>query len=225
MSDTEPSAHIITVAVVEDDKALRESLGALFKGAPGIKLLRACSNGEEALNALPDLKPEVVIMDIQMGAGMNGVECVRRLKDVLPETQVLMFTVFDDGEKLFESLKAGASGYLLKRTAPARLLEAIVEVHEGGSPMSSGVARQMVKFFHGPGPKAAAQVPAKRAGLPGLAPREDEILELLSKGLLYKQIADRLGLSFETVRTYMRSIYLKLHVHSRTEAVVMYLER
>ncbi len=219
-----PPAHTITVAVVEDDKALRESLGALLKGAPGLKLLRACSNGEEALNALPDLKPEVVIMDIQMGAGMNGVECVRRLKDVLPETQVLMFTVFDDGEKLFESLKAGASGYLLKRTAPARLLEAIVEVHEGGSPMSSGVARQMVKFFHGTTTTKTA-VPAKRAGLPGLAPREDEILELLSKGLLYKQIADRLGLSFETVRTYMRSIYLKLHVHSRTEAVVMYLER
>jgi DNA-binding NarL/FixJ family response regulator len=225
MSDTLHPAYTITVAVVEDDKALRESLGALLKGAPGMELLRACSNGEEALNALPDLKPEVVIMDIQMGAGMNGVECVRRLKDVLPETQVLMFTVFDDGEKLFESLKAGASGYLLKRTAPARLLEAIVEVHEGGSPMSSGVARQMVKYFHGPSAKAAAQVPAKRAGLPGLAPREDEILELLSKGLLYKQIADRLGLSFETVRTYMRSIYLKLHVHSRTEAVVMYLER
>ena len=223
MSAIAPPAHTITVAVVEDDKALRESLGTLLKGAPGLKLLRACSNGEEALNALPDLKPEVVIMDIQMGAGMNGVECVRRLKDVLPETQVLMFTVFDDGEKLFASLKAGASGYLLKRTAPARLLEAIVEVHEGGSPMSSGVARQMVKYFHGPGPKATA--PAKRAGLPGLAPREDEILELLSKGLLYKQIADRLGLSFETVRTYMRSIYLKLHVHSRTEAVVMYLER
>jgi DNA-binding NarL/FixJ family response regulator len=218
------SAHTITVAVVEDDKALRESLGSLLKGAPGLKLVRACSNGEEAINALPDLRPEVVIMDIQMGAGMNGVECVRRLKDVLPETQVLMFTVFDDGEKLFESLKAGASGYLLKRTAPERLLEAIVEVHEGGSPMSSGVARQMVKFFHGGGSKTTA-TPAKRPGLPGLAPREDEILELLSKGLLYKQIADRLGLSFETVRTYMRSIYLKLHVHSRTEAVVMYLER
>jgi DNA-binding NarL/FixJ family response regulator len=217
------SAHVITVAVVEDDKALRESLASLFKGDPGMKLLRACSNGEEAISALPELRPEVVIMDIQMGAGMNGVECVRRLKDVLPETQVLMFTVFDDGEKLFESLKAGASGYLLKRTAPARLLEAIHEVYEGGSPMSSGVARQMVKYFHGGGPKAAA--PAKRASLPGLAPREEEILELLSKGLLYKQIADRLGLSFETVRTYMRSIYLKLHVHSRTEAVVMYLER
>jgi DNA-binding NarL/FixJ family response regulator len=220
---TTASSPRITVAIVEDDKTLQESLAALLMSAPNMQFIGACSSGEEALRKIPGLAPMVVIMDINMGAGMDGVECVRRLKDQCPGILVIMFTIFDDGERLFESLKAGASGYLLKRTPADKLLEAITDVVDGGSPMSSGMARQVVDFFH-QGKGHAVKRPTTEPML-GLAPREEEVLALLAKGLLLKQIAHKLGLSYDTVRSYMRDIYTKMHVHSRTEAVLKYLER
>jgi DNA-binding NarL/FixJ family response regulator len=160
-------------------------------------------------------RPDVVLMDIHMG-GMNGIECVERLKELLPEIQIVMLTVYEDTEQIFRAIAAGASGYLLKRLNPDKLLEAIREVHEGGSPMSYSIARKVVASFQKAGKKGVEQQAS-------LSPRERMVLECLAKGLGYKQIADQLGINVTTIRSYLRRIYEKLHVQSRSEAVAKHL--
>lgn len=206
----------IHVAIVEDDEEIRANLTHRIGGNAGFRLLRAFSDGEAAVAELPRCKPDVVLMDINL-PGMDGVECVRALKVKMPETQFIMLTVYEDNNRLFKSLTAGASGYLLKRTSPAKLLQAIREAHVGGSPMTPQIARRVVQHFR--------QLPEESSELEKLAPREMEVLDQLSKGFRYKEIVDNLGISNGTLHSYIRNIYEKLHVHSRTEAVVKYLHR
>ena len=204
-------ASTIKVALVEDSPDEREALFFLIKGSPGFACVGAYDTGEEALKRLAALAPDVVLMDIHL-PGMSGIECVPRLKSVLPATRIMMLSVFEDHDRIFESLRAGASGYLLKKTPPARLLEAIQELHQGGAPMSGPIARQVV---------AAFQTPAKQSNsLDQLTAREQEILNLLNQGFLYKEVADRLGIAIGTVRTHISRIYDKLHVRSRAQAMI-----
>lgn len=205
----------IQVAMVEDDRRIRESLAVLLGDAPGLSLVGAFVTAEEGLRELPRLKPDVVLLDINL-PGLSGIEAVARLNRLLPAAAVLMLTVYEDADQIFRALQNGARGYLVKRTAPHKLLEAIVEAYEGGAPMSPQIARKVVQHFH-----RAAPDP----GLEKLTPREQEVLEELARGRLYKEIADQLGIGVETVRSYLSSIYAKLHVHNRTEAVVKYLGR
>jgi DNA-binding NarL/FixJ family response regulator len=204
----------IKVAIVEDDAGIRASLAALIRRAPEFQLTGDYPDADAALKAIPQKPPNVVLMDINL-PGMNGVECVRQLKAALPAVQFLMLTVYEDSDSLFRSLKAGASGYLLKRTASARLLEAIQDVHAGGAPMTPQLARRVVQFFSKPqeGESSVAH----------LTPGERDFLDQLANGYAYKEIADRMNISIDTVRSYVRTVYEKLHVHSRTEAVVKYL--
>ena len=204
----------IKVAIVEDDEGIRASLAMLVRRAPALRLAGDYPDAEAALKDIPRRPPDVVLMDINL-PGMNGVECVRQLKACLPAVQFLMLTVYEDSDSLFNSLKAGASGYLLKRTASARLIEAIQDVHEGGAPMTPQLARRVVQFFS---KRADGASPISR-----LTPGERGFLEQLAKGYAYKEIADRMSISIDTVRSYVRTVYEKLHVHSRTEAVVKYL--
>jgi DNA-binding NarL/FixJ family response regulator len=204
----------IKVVIVDDDEGIRSSLAALIRRAPALRLAGDYSDAETALKEIPTHPPDVVLMDINL-PGMTGVECVRQLKTVLPNVQFLMLTIYEDSDSLFNSLKAGASGYLLKRTASARLLEAIHDVHAGGSPMTPQLARRVVQFFSRP---TGDNSPVAR-----LAPGEKEFLDQLAKGYAYKEIADRMNISIDTVRSYVRTVYEKLHVHSRTAAVVKYL--
>lgn len=205
----------IAVSIVEDDPQVRGSLSKLIEGAPGFRCVSRHGSAEDALVEIPKVKPEVVLMDINL-PGINGVECVRRLKPQLPKTQMIMLTVYQNTEHIFNALTAGATGYMLKQTPPAELLAAIKEVHAGGSPMSSHIARKIVLSFQQPAPAAQA-VEA------GLSPREAEVLDLLAKGFLYKEIADQMKVSYATVHTHIRHIYEKLHVRSRTEAVAKHL--
>ena len=205
-----------TVAIVEDDAGIREDLVALLNGSPGCRCVGACASGEEALIEIPFWRPTVVLMDINLPQ-MSGIECVGRLKVKMPELLVLMLTVYEDGDSIFRALKAGASGYLVKRLAGDQLLEAIHEVTVGGAPMSCHIARKVVQFFHQAGPSQEVSE--------NLSPREREILDLLVTGCFFKEIADQLGISGETVRTHVNHIYRKLHVRSRTEAVVKYLRK
>ncbi|TAL06266.1 MAG: response regulator transcription factor [Verrucomicrobia bacterium] len=205
----------IKIAIVDDDEGIRASLAAMIGRAEGLKLTGHYCDAETALKEIPKHPPDVVLMDINL-PGMKGVECVRHLKAALPQTQFLMLTVYEDSDSLFNSLRAGASGYLLKRTASARLLEAIRDVHEGGSPMSPQLARRVVQHFSRPPGEGEAEM-AK------LTPGEREFLDQLANGYAYKEIADRMKISIDTVRSYVRTVYEKLHVHSRTEAVVKYL--
>ena len=172
-------------------------------------------SAEDALKELPGVKPDVVLMDINL-PGMNGVECVRQLKPLLPQTQVMMLTVYEDTENIFNALAAGANGYMLKRTSSKELIEAIHEVQRGGSPMTMHIARKVVQSFQ----KTAPAQPAEN-----LSEREQQVLDLLSQGLIYKEIAEKLGISYETVHTYIRRIYEKLQVRTRTEAVAKFLRR
>src|SRR5580692_4920953 len=205
----------IKVVIVDDDEEIRAGLAALIRRAPSMKLIGEYANAEIALKEIPRHVPDVVIMDINL-PGMKGYECVRQLKSARPEVQFLMLTVYEDSDSLFNSLKAGASGYLLKRTASAKLLEAIRDVHTGGSPMTPQLARRVVQFFSRP-PDGAS------SSLSELTPGEREFLSQLANGYAYKEIADRMKISIDTVRSYVRTVYEKLHVHSRTEAVVKYL--
>jgi DNA-binding NarL/FixJ family response regulator len=205
----------IKVSIVDDNDGIRTDLATLIRRAPSLKLLGEYADAESALEEIPTKTPDVVLMDINL-PGIDGVECVRMLKSRLPKLQVLMLTVYEDSDSLFKSLRAGASGYLLKRTASARLLEAIHEVSTGGSPMTPQLARRVVQFFNRP--QTDDQSPVSR-----LTPGEREFLDLLAKGYAYKEIADRMNISIDTVRSYVRTVYEKLHVHSRTEAVVKYL--
>ena len=206
----------INVSIVDDDEGIRSGLATLIRRAPALKLLGEYPDAETALKEIPAKIPDVVLMDINL-PGMTGVECVRQLKSVLPKVQFLMLTVYEDSDSLFNSLRAGASGYLLKRTASARLLEAIHEVNTGGSPMTPQLARRVVQFFNVQ-PRNGGDSPLAR-----LTPGEREFLDQLAKGYAYKEIADLMKISIDTVRSYVRTVYEKLHVHSRTEAVVKYL--
>ena len=204
----------INVAIVEDNRGTRESLSELLNRAPGLRCTSVHPTGEAALRNLPAETPDVVLMDINL-PGMSGIECVARLKQASPKTQVLMLTTYEDGDLIFESLRAGANGYLLKNMAPTELVHAVEQVHAGGSPMSMHIARKVVNYFQ--------QIRAPGSDMQKLTPREQEILALLAKGLLYMEIADQLGLTLSTVRAHLHTVYEKLHVQSRTEAVVKYL--
>src|ERR1700690_682444 len=208
---------MISVSIVDDEKELRQSITIFVNGSPGFKCVSAYGSAETALKGLPTDKPDVVLMDINLGS-MNGIECVRRLKAEVPTMQILMLTVYEDTDQIFKALAAGASGYLLKRSSPTKLLQAIREVHTGGSPMSSSIARKVVASFQ----KAKQTGGEKEIHL---SPREEMVLNCLAKGLTYKAIADQLGISIDTIRAYLRRIYEKLHVQSRTEAVAKYLRQ
>jgi len=215
---------VIQVALVEDDPGVRANLVAILNGASGFHCQAAYPDADAALKGIPANRPDVVLMDINL-PGMLGTECVRRIQSLAPGLPILMLTVYDDSEQVFKSLMAGATGYLLKRTSKDRLLEAIREVHEGGAPMSRQIARRVVQFFQQIDQMPAPTQPARSPEIAALTEREEQVLAGLAKGHLYKEIADQLKISFETVRTHVRSIYDKLHVHSRTEAVLKYFGR
>ncbi len=204
----------IKVGLVEDKDSIRKGLATLIDGSPGYSCVAACSSAEDGLRVLPGVRPDVVLMDIQL-PGLSGIEAVPRLRDLLPETQIMMLTVYEDDEKIFRSLVAGATGYILKRTPPAELLEAIESIHRGGSPMSDQIARRVVEAFRTMG--------TSRLENENLSDRENEILAAVAKGYRDKEVAERLFLSVETVRTHLRNIYRKLHVRTRTEAVLKFL--
>ena len=207
---------ITTVSIVDDEADLRELIAGYLAATGDIRCKSTYASAEEALGHLPQDKPDVILMDINLG-GMDGIECVRHLKAQMPGAQVLMLTVFEDTEKIFHALAAGASGYLLKRMPPKKLLEAIAEVRAGGSPMSASIARKVVESFQAAAPRGDESV--------DLSQRELSVINGLAEGLAYKQIADQLGVSIHTVRNYIRRIYEKLHVQSRTEAVAKFLRK
>jgi len=204
---------MISVGIVEDDKGTRRNLELLIGEAAGFRCLCACGSGEEALRVIPQARPEVVLMDIQL-PNLSGIECAAKLKALLPSVQIIMITMYRDTEKVFKALRAGAAGYLLKRSAPEEILEAIKEVQRGGAPMSSEIARKVVEAFKETPPSDTAE--------DALTRREQEILELLCRGFANKEIAETLSISFETVRWHNRRIYHKLHVRSRSEAAAKF---
>ena len=204
----------VNLAIVEDNPGFRESLARMLNDATGFRCTHSYRTAEEALRGIPATPPDVVLMDINL-PGMSGVECVRRLHAVVPRVRVIMLTVYENTENIYAALKAGASGYILKRTSPVKLLEAIRDVVDGGAPMSSAIARKVVQSFQ--------ESPPAGMNVENLSGREQEVLDLLAKGYLYKEISDQLNLSLGTIKTYVRRIYEKLHVQSRTEAVIKYL--
>ena len=212
----------ITVCIVDDNKDIRSALEQIIFMSEGYKMLGSFPSAEEAIEKIPALKPMVVLMDINLG-GMSGIECVRRLKPVNPDILYMMCTVYEEDEKIFEALRAGASGYILKKTAPGKLLDAIKELSEGGAPMSSQIARKVVAAFSKA--KPMTEESSSTDDIAALSNREKEILELLSKGMLYKEIANSLYISPETVRKHVYHIYEKLHVNNRVEAVNKYFGR
>ena len=199
-----------SVAVVEDDQGLRDQIVEILNAAPDIKCVGAFASGEEGLKGIPMRSPDVVLMDIRL-PGISGIQCVTELKRLKPSIQIIMVTVYEDTERIFKALKAGASGYLVKSSPPSQLLDSVRDVFAGGAPMSSHIARKVVQHFHllGPAPQNAQS----------LSPREQQVLELLASGLIYKEIADQLNIGVETVRTYVKNICQKMHVHNRVEAV------
>jgi DNA-binding NarL/FixJ family response regulator len=206
----------ISISIVEDDSETREGLQALLRGEASLELLDAYSSGEEALRIIPARPPQVALVDINL-PGVNGIECTARLKQQLPQLQILMLTAYEDSDLIFDSLRAGASGYLLKRSVLAELIRAIEEVRLGGAPMSMRVARKVVDHFH--------QIQRPVSEVEKLSKREHEVISLLAKGYRYKEISESLGLSLGSVRTYIQRIYEKLHVQSRTQATVKFLQR
>ena len=208
----------ITVSIVEDNDQLRGTLARVINRSEGFQCLGDFGSAEAALEGLPKQPPNVVLMDINL-PGMNGVECVRKLKEILPKTHAIMLTVYEDTDNIFNALAAGATGYMLKRTPKDELLEAIRDVLKGGSPMTTHIARKVVQSFQRAPAVSSAMEEAN------LSPREKEVLDLLAQGHLYKEIAEKLGISYETVHTYIRRIYEKLQVRTRTEAVAKFLKR
>ena len=204
----------IRVAIVEDDKMVREGLQMLLNGSPGFSCAAAYPSGEEALEGIPAVLPDVVLMDIHL-PGISGIECILKIKEKYPLMLFIMLTVFEDTDVIFQSLSAGACGYLLKHTTPVKLLEAIQEVFDGGSPMSAEIARKVVQSFQHSTDKTCISDRMTR--------REEEILKFLAQGYFYKEIASSLSISTETVRTHLRNIYEKLQVRTRTEAILKYL--
>ena len=216
----------IKVAIVEDDARIRQGMSMVINGAEGFECKQAYPNAEAAIELMPREWPDVVLMDINLPK-MSGIQCVAKLKELRPSLQIIMLTVYVDDEQIFESLKAGASGYLIKKTAPAEILEAIKTVHAGGAPMSNTIARKVVQFFSERLANQSSRSPQKENSqeTENLTQREHEILTQLAKGYQYKEIAALLSISVDTVRTHLQHIYEKLHVRSRTEAVVKYLQR
>ena len=204
----------INVAIVEDDDGVRESLAILINGTTGFRCAGSYRDAETALKEIPSAQPDVVLMDINLPK-MTGVECVQKLKQLAPKFQTVMLTAYEDDDQIFHALQAGAGGYLSKRSSPGEILEAIAEAHGGGAPMSSNIARKVIRSFHRQG--------AVMGEIEELTRRETEILNLLAKGFLYKEIAALLSIGFETVHSHTRTIYEKLHVRSRTEAVTKFL--
>ena len=213
----------ITVSIVDDTPDIRHALEEIIHMSEGYKVLGSFSSAEEAIEKLPALHPEVVLMDINLG-GMSGIECVKQLKPLCPDMLFMMCTVYEEDEKIFEALTAGASGYILKKTPPGKLLEAIRELKEGGAPMSSQIARKVVDAFSVKSQLSIAGTTPDKS-INTLSNREKEILELLSKGMLYKEISAQLFISAETVRKHVYHIYEKLHVNNRIEAVNKFFGR
>ncbi len=207
---------LITVAIVEDDDRVRTTLANLIDRTAGFRCVSHHGSAEEAIRILPAIKPDVVLMDIKL-PGMNGVEGVRQLKVLIPETQIVMLTVYQDNDLIFDALAAGATGYLLKRTRHPQLIDSIRDVHGGGSPMSSEIARKAVQWFRRRPPASPAD--------DALTPREREVLDLLAKGHRYREIAVALGVSYDTIHSHVRKVYEKLQVHTRTQAVTLHLTR
>jgi DNA-binding NarL/FixJ family response regulator len=210
---------MITVSIVEDDAKLRETMARYLKAQPGLKCVGEFANAEAALAGLPEVQPAVLLLDINL-PGMSGIESIPQFKRALPGIKIIMLTVFEEGDQVFKALSAGAFGYLVKSTRPAKIIEAIREVHGGGSPMSGNIARKVVQSF-----QAQAATAATRAETDTLSTRELEVLQALSKGHTYKQIAADLGISLGTVRTYIQRIYEKLHVHNNAEAVMKFARK
>ncbi len=202
------------IAIVEDNRVIRESLAEFVQADSELECVCTCGTAEEALKQIPKLKPEIVLMDIQL-PDISGIECTVQLKQVMPAVQIIMVTVYEDTERIYKALRAGACGYLLKRCKPEELLAAIREVRAGGAPMSREIARKVITSFQEP--------VASAAEVEGLSPREREILELLAAGFPNKEIASRVGLTDGTVRWHLRHVYNKLHVRSRTEAALKFL--
>jgi len=206
----------IKVSIIEDDDWIRENLAAQIGRTSGFICAGCYRNGEEAINRILKDVPDVILMDINLPK-MNGIECVRKLKPLVPSAHIMMLTVYEDSDKIFDSLLAGASGYLLKRTPQAEIMEAIADVHRGNSPMSGHIARKVVQYFNQRG--------SDDKEIEKLSKREREVLDHLAQGIPYKEIADVLSLSIDTVRMHIKGIYSKLHVHSRGEAVAKYLRK
>jgi DNA-binding NarL/FixJ family response regulator len=202
----------ITVSIVEDDHETRASLAELIRNTPGLSCLGTYATAESALVGIPTERPDVVLVDIRL-PGISGIQCVARLKSQMPDLQLLMVTTYEERELIFDSLRAGASGYILKKASRAELVQAVEQVHVGGAPMSMPIARKLVSYFQrSPGSE-----------MDSLTGREQEILRLLARGDQYKQIAEKLGISLDTVRTHVRHVYEKLHVRSRTAATIKFL--
>ena len=215
-----PEKSPLSVCIVEDNRGTREGLVSVLQHEPGLRCVAAYATGEAALSGIPLAKPDVALVDINL-PGMDGIALVARLKLKLPELQVLILTSYEESALIFNALRAGASGYLLKKAIPEELVPAIEQVHAGGVPMSSQVARKVVGYFHQiEAPPAGAHSDVRK-----LTAREQEILSLLAQGYLIKEISDRLGIAFHTARTHLRHIYEKLHVQSRTEAVLKFFGR
>jgi len=212
---TAPAGHVpLRVALVEDEQKIRESWSRLIDSFSDFKCVCACQSGEEALRLVAAARPDVILMDVLL-PGISGIECTMRLKELLPKTQIIILTALDDDELIFRALEAGADGYLLKRTKPADMRAALLDVLHGGAPMTSAIARRVVQSFR-------RTAPNRQEAL-RLSPREEELLEFLAKGFSNKEIAEQIQLSIETVRSYLKHIYEKMHVRSRTEAAVRYL--
>lgn len=209
-------SRVITVSIVDDNDGVRNRLQQLIDETPGYRCPYAYANGDAALRGIPSCPTDVVLMDIQM-PGMSGIECVARLKMLRPEQMIIMITVYEDDSNVFPALRAGACGYMLKRSSPEQVLDAIADAANGGAPMSSLIARKVVAAFQNPAPPTQKDIT--------LTERENELLGLLAKGYANKQIAERMGLTLESVKTYLKRVYDKLHVHCRTEAVVHYLNK
>lgn len=207
---------MIAIAIVEDDRTTREGLETMINLAPGCKCVCTCGTAEEALEKLPQQNPEIVLMDIRL-PNMSGVECVAHLKQLLPSVQVIMLTVYEDPDRIFQALRSGATGYLLKRATSDQVLNAIRDVQQGGVPMSSEIARKVIAHFQEPAATAAK--------VENLSTREREVLDLVVHGFSNKEIADRLSITLESTRWHLKNIYQKLHVHSRTEVLVKFRSR
>lgn len=206
----------IAVSIVEDDADFRSTMEVVLRGTPGITFCSAHSDLDDALKELPKRRPDVVVVDLEL-SGKSGVDCIWHLKTLRPDLALLVLTRFDDTEKIYESLKAGASGYVLKRTPIAGILEAIVEIHEGGSPMTPHIARKVLDCFR--------RLPSSgQLAVDELTGREEQVLRLSREGLSYKEVASKLGISSDTVRTHFQNIYKKLHVHSRAQAVTAFFK-
>jgi len=208
------TSKIIQVAIVEDDCRLREELARKIGQQPALRCVGVFANADEALQQLPQAAPHVVLMDIHLGKGMSGIECTQALKTILPDTQIIILTMFDDAEKIFAALRAGAAGYLLKRFASRELVPAIEQAHAGASPITPQIARQVFDFF-----RLQESKPGPTGELDKLTERERELLSIMARGKRYKEAADQLGISHDTVRSHIRRIYRKLQVHTCMEAV------